>query len=195
MTTAAADYDAAVHALRTQALPAIVTYTEEGSAHGIAHFDQPRERIVVDVRNKRVISRTPASGDNDMQNVALLTKRIFDPACYAPAGERAVRANNHDAVAITLLAKPGCADEVEFSTIYADSSTLDLLGADSIETDEGVTVEVSVQYARIDGYILPSSISAHAYGHGWLFWVRERAEVTYSDYSFSEERRQAQQPL
>jgi hypothetical protein len=195
MTTAAADYDAAVHALRTQTLPAIVAYTEEGSAHGIAHFDQPRERIVVDMRDKRVISRTPASGDDDMQNVALVTKRMFDPGCYTPLGERAARVNNRDAIAITLLANPGCAEEVAFSTVYADASTLDLLGADSVETDEGVTVEVSVQYARIDGYILPSSISAHAYGHGWLFWLRERAEVTYSDYSFSDIRRQAQQPL
>jgi hypothetical protein len=195
MTTAAADYDAAVHALRMQTLPAIIAYTEEGSAHGIAHFDQPRERIVVDVLNKRVISRTPASGDNDMQNAALVTKRMFDPACYTPLGERAVRVNGRDAIAIALIAKPGCTEDVEFSTIYADAVTLDLLGADSVETDEGITVEVSVQYARIDGYILPSSISAHAYGRGWLFWVRERAQVTYSDYSFSDVRRQAQQRL
>jgi hypothetical protein len=190
MTGPASDYDAAVQALRTQTLPAIVAYTEEGSAHGIAHFDQPRERIVVDVRNKRVISRTPSSGDNDMEDVGLLTKRLFDPGCYTPTAERATRWNDRDAVAISVRETPGCENDFEVSTIYADASTMQLLAADEIETDEGLTVEVSVQYRRVDGFIVPASISAHAYGHGWLFWARERAELTYSDYTFTETRRQ-----
>lgn len=194
MTTPASDFDAAVRALRTQTLPAVVAYTESGSAHGIAHFDQPQVRIVVDVRNGRVISRTPASGDSDMEDVGLLTKRVFDPACYVATSERAQQYDGRSAIAIGVSKTSACTADTAFSTIYADASNFELLGADSLETDEGMTIAISIRYGRVGGYIVPTSISAHAYGHGWLFWARERAELTYTDYAFGVGRREPQQP-
>lgn len=192
VTTPQSDFDLAVRALRTQTLPAVVAYTQQGSAHGIARWDQQPERIVVDVKNNRIISRTPASDDSDGTGEQPVTKRIFDPACYRAASERLERWNGLDVIAIAVVRTHACNNDDDFSTVYSDASTSELVGADSTETDEGMTVDITVRYARFGSYILPSSISAHAHGHGWLFWARERGEIRYSNFSFDDSRRQAE---
>jgi len=47
-----------------------------------------------------------------------------------------------------------------------------------------MTTALEVRYRTVDQYTVPSSIRAHAVGHGWLFWARERAEVDYTNYRF-----------
>ena len=193
MTTAAQDYDAAVTALRTQHLPAYVEYTRTASAHGIAGANDPPRRIVVDVRSKKIVSVTPQSGDWSSDD-SPITQHLFDPSCYSATGERTTNWNGHDVIAINVSAKKDSCDDLSVHTIFADASSRTLLGADGSETDEGMTVDFSVQYVSAGGYIIPSALSAHAHGHGWLFWARERAEVRYSNYNFTNERRQASSP-
>ena len=61
-----------------------------------------------------------------------------------------------------------------------------------------MTVAMELRYIAIDQYTVPSSIRAHAIGHGWLFWAREHVEVDYTDYQFyntaENRRRQASKP-
>lgn len=193
MLGATADYEAAVKALRAQALPAIVEYTEQGDAHGIKHFSDGPIRVVIDTRNNRVISKTgPDKDDSLNDDDGPVTRRLFDPACYRPTGERSTNWNGHDAVAISVAETGGCKNqEFDIATVYADPATHELFGADGSETDEGVTVDYAVEYGRFRGYVMPSAISAHVRGHGWLFWVRERAQIRYTDYVFRPERRQS----
>jgi len=192
MLGAATDYDAAVRALRAQALPAIVEYTETGSASGLKRVSDGPLRIVVDTRTNRIVSKTGPHGViSDEEGDDPVTRRLFNPACYRPTGERAMNWNGRAATAITVAGAGNCKNEdFDLATIYTDSATNELLGADGSETDEGVTVDYGVQYARFNGYVMPATISAHVRGHGWLFWVRERAEVHYSDYVFRQTRRQ-----
>lgn len=192
MTTAASDYEAAVKALRTQTLPAFVAYTEAESAHGIVHWGRKTVRVVVDVKNKRVISQTPTSDDGGIHDADAATKRIFDPACYSATGEKRERWNDMDVIAISVTRSPACKGGDEFQTVYADATTLDLVGADENDNDEDISVDISVRYARFGQYVMPASVSAHVRGHGWLFFARERGEMTFSDYSFDQTRRQAQ---
>jgi hypothetical protein len=189
MTTPTADYDAAVRALRAQSLPAYVEYTQEADAHGLAGWRGDPERIVVDVRAKKIVSVTPR-GDWDSDDSPVI-KHIFNPACYVATAERLTNWNGTNAIAISVTPSKTCKEDIDVSTVYADAQTLDLLGTDGTETDDdSMTVDFSVHYARTEGFIVPSSVSAHAHGHGLLFWARERAEIRYSNYSFTSVRRQ-----
>lgn len=192
MLGAAADYDAAVKALRSQTLPAIVEYTEQGDAHGLKRMDDGPIHVVIDTRNNRIVSKTGAHGDDDLSDDdGPVTRRLFDPTCYSPTSERSKNWKGHDAVAISVTNSRDCKNQqLDIMTVYADASTHDLLGADGTETDDGVTVDYGVEYGRFGNYVMPSVISAHVRGHGWLFWVRERAQVRYSDYVFRPVRRQ-----
>lgn len=193
MLGAAADYDAAVKALRLQTLPAIVEYTEEGDAHGLKHISDGPIRVVIDTRNNRIVSKTgPHSDDELNDDDGPVTRRLFDPNCYSASAERSTNWNGHDAVAISVTNSRNCRNqELEVMTVYADAATHDLLGADGSEADEGVTVDYGVEYGRFGNYVMPSRISAHVRGHGWLFWVRERAQIRYTDYVFLPARRQS----
>lgn len=189
MTTPASDYAAAVAALRAQTLPAYVSYSEEAYARGIGSGTETPTRITVDTRTNNVVARSGGDAGNTPP-----TKRIFEPKCYDGVSEHSLSWNGRDAIAIDVrrnAASCNGEDDVTFNVIYADPATMQLLGADGSETDEGVTVDFSVHYGRFDRYIMPTSLQAHAHGHGWLFWVRERAEVTYSNYSFDQVRRQS----
>ncbi len=189
MTTPTADYEAAVRALRAQQLPAFVEYTQEGDAHGLAGWRGAPERVVVDVRAKKIVSITPKNDWNSDDSPVI--KHLFDPSCYAAVSERTTTWNGSAAVAIAVKPAKQCDKDMGLSTVYADAQTLDLLGADGSETDEdNMTVDYSVRYARYGNYIVPSSVSAHAHGHGWLLWARERAELRYSNYDFTTVRRQ-----
>ena len=188
MITPVADYATAVAALRDQKLPAYVEYTREADAHGLAGAHDGPARIVVDTRTGKIVS-TNSKGDTPVTN------KVFDPACYTPTGEHRTHWNGRDVVAISVRANsPSCKDDVDMNTIYADAQTLDLLGADGSEVDEDMAVDFSVEYGRFGKYVMPTSVSAHAHGHGWLFWVRERAQVRYYDYTFTNERRQSSTP-
>ncbi len=192
MATASADYEAAVRALRAQTLPAFVEYTQEGEAYGIAGWHGAPQRVVVDVHAKKIVSVTPHDDKwNEFADESPVTKHVFDPTCYAATNEHLVNWNGQTALAIAVKHAKSCKEDIDVNTIYADESTLDLLGADGSETDEDMTVDFSVHYAHFGTYIVPSSISAHAHGHGWLFWARERAEVRYSNYTFTNARRQS----
>lgn len=191
MTSPAVDYDTAVRALRAQTLPAYVEYTQDGDAHGLAGWRGAPERVLVDVRAKKIVSVTPKDDWNG--NDSPVIKHIFDPSCFTPASERETTWNGIKAVAISVKETRACQEDIAVSTVYADAQTLDLLGADGSETDDdNMTVDYSVRYARYGNYIVPSSVSAHAHGRGWLFWARERAELRYSNYTFTDLRRQQQ---
>ena len=194
MSTPAADYAEAVRLLRTQTLPAYVEYTQEGDAHGIAGWRGAPERVLVDVRAKKIVSITPHTHDDwDSDGTeSPVTKHIFNPDCYQPTAEHRTNWNGRDALAISVRASSSsCKEDIDVGTVYADASTRELLGADGTETDEDMTVDFSVHYARVGQYIVPASLSAHAHGHGWLFWARERAELRYSNYTFTDARRQS----
>ncbi|HET9029833.1 MAG TPA: hypothetical protein VFN49_06620 [Candidatus Aquilonibacter sp.] len=194
MITAAHDYDVAVAALRTQKLPAYVEYVQSSDAHGLAGYHGTPQRIVVDVRAKKIVSESPSGDGRDRGNDSPALKHLIDPNCYRPTGERSARWNGHDAIAISVRATASSCDDLDVHTVFADASTGELLGADGSEDDDGMTVDFSVQYARFGSFVMPTSLSAHAHGHGWLFWARERAEVRYSDYRFTDTRRQATSP-
>jgi hypothetical protein len=196
MLGAAADYDAAVKALRTQTLPAIVEYTEQGTASGLKRIDDGPIRVVIDTRTNRIVSKTGVHKDDSLDDDdGPVTRRIFNPVCYSPARERATNWNGHSAIAISVEKAGGCKNqEFDVGTVYADATTGDLLGADGSETDEGISIDYNVEYARFNNYVMPLRISAHAKGHGWLFWARERAEIRYSDYVFHPVRRQGNAP-
>ena len=190
MTTPAADYDAAVTALRSQKLPAYVEYTVNANASGIAGYHGVPERVVVDVVHKKVISTTSRDGDEYGDSPVL--KHLFDPSCFTATTERMMNWNGRAVVAIGVHGKGNSCDDLSLHTVFVDPSTNALLGADGSETDEGMTVDFSVQYGTFQGYVMPTVLSAHAHGHGWLFWARERAQVRYSDYSFTNVRRQSE---
>ncbi len=188
MTTPANDYAAAVAALRTQSLPAYVSYTEEASARGLGNGRDAPARLTVDSRTNTIVEKPKdySSGNTPP------TKHVFEPACYAPTTEHLISWNGRNALAINVRrVTPSCADDTTFDVIYADPSTLQLLGADGSENDGGVSVDFSVHYGRFGNYVMPTSLRVHAHGHGLLFWVRERAEVTYSNYDFENVRRQS----
>lgn len=189
MTTPANDYASAVAALRHQTLPAYVEYIEESFARGMANEQGVQTRVVVDARTNEIVSRTPATGDSDNTPP---TQRLFQPDCYRPLGERAVTWNGVSAIAIALGPKAAaCDDDITFGTIYTDPSASTILGADGSESNDGVVVDLSLHYAQFGKYVMPSYLAAHVRGHGLLFWVRQRAQVTYSNYAFEDVRRQS----
>jgi len=193
MLAAAADYDAAVKALRTQSLPAIVEYTEQGEAHGLKHLSDGPIHVVIDTRNNRIVSKTGLDNKDELNDDdGPVTRRLFDPACYTASDERTTNRNGHAAIAIAVRKTGTCKNqEFDISTVYADAATHDLLGADGTATDEGISIAFAVDYGKFNGYVMPTAISAHAVGHGWLFWVRERAQIRYSDYVFRAVRKQS----
>src|SRR5438270_8263260 len=103
MLGAAADYDAAVKALRTQTLPAVVEYTEQAHASGLKRINDAPIRVVVDTRNNRIVSKTgPQSNDSLGDDDGPVTRRLFNPVCYRPTGERTTNWNGHSAIAFAV---------------------------------------------------------------------------------------------
>jgi len=83
--------------------------------------------------------------------------------------------------------KSTCNNDNGITELYADPKTLRPIAVDGniIDTDDpSMTVAMELRYIAVDQYTVPSSIRAHAIGHGWLFWARERVEVDYTDYQF-----------
>lgn len=188
--TAAADYDRAVQTLRTQKLPAYVSYVETGYAKGLAGARVKATHITVDVATGKIVAESPSGGDHG--DATPVTRNLFNPSCYAPRAERTATWNGMRVIAIDVSAAKTCkSDDLFVKTIYADATSGALVGADGMENDDDMQVDLSVHYATFDGYVMPTAIDAHAHGHGWLFWARERAGARYSDYTFTQTRRQS----
>jgi hypothetical protein len=79
-----------------------------------------------------------------------------------------------------------CKNDPSVGELYADPQTLRPIAVDGdiTDSDSNMTVAIELRYTTAGQYTVPESIRAHAVGHGWLFWARERAEVDYSDYQF-----------
>lgn len=198
----AADYASIVHVFQAQRLPAFISYTEEASARGIANAADGPVRVVVDVKNGKVVERSPdgaeTSSTKDHGGSDAVTRYFFSATCYHATGERTTNWNGRAAIAMTLHYDGGkeCDKDSPFtvSTLYADPQTREPLAAEGSESDEGVSVDISATYGRFGAYVMPETVSAHVRGHGWLFWVRERGEARYSNYDFQVVRRQSGTP-
>ena len=194
------DYTAVTRVFEAQKLPAFMSYTESASARGIARDDETPIRLLVDTRTGRVLERAPSpTGETHGHGDSPPTRYMFAPQCYTATAERDATWNGRRALAFAMHFNGGgtCNQQQSFAItmLYADPQTHEPIGADGSETDDNMTIDFSMTYARFGGYVLPSTLSAHAHGHGWLFWARERASVVFSDYAFSEVRRQSVKAL
>lgn len=201
----AADYARAVAYLDRGRLPAYVSFVEQTSAHGIARNGDGPQRIYVRMSDGSIVSGVPpanahvvqtSNGDSDNP---FRPHSFFDPACYNATSEDQRQWNGQPALRFKLQAT--CKDEPGITELYADPQTLRPIAVDGTVTDTdeaNLTVALELRYATVGEFTVPSSIRAHAVGHGWLFWARERAEVDYTDYQFFArpefERRQASAP-
>lgn len=200
----AADYARAVAYLDRSRLPAYVSFVESASARGITHgYDGP-QRVYVRISDGAIVQGVPPSnvhvvqtGQSDSDN-PFGKHEFFQPACYVPLSEDRTNWNGLPAVRFKL--RGTCGNDAGISELYADPQTLRPIAADGNvpDTDSHMTVALELRYTTVDGYSVPSSLSAHAVGHGWLFWARERGQVDYSEYEFFSQpqftRRQSAKP-
>lgn len=197
MLNVAADYADVVRTFQVQKLPPYVAYTEQDSARGIAREDDGPVRVVADARTGFVVERTPPEAHSDKhptRSRSSVLQYVSFTHCYHPTAERQSAWDGRAAVAFDLAAQSGaaCNDQpFDAGTLYADPRTHEPLAITGSETDEGVGVAFSVSYARFGPYVLPASLHVGVKGRGWLFWVRERGDVRYSDYAFFLTRRQS----
>ncbi len=200
----AGDYARAVSYLDRSRMPAYVSFVERTSARGIGGAQSDDQRIYVRMSDGKIVSGVPPVGSHAVRSPngdsdnPFRGGGFFNPQCYVPTNESQTRWNGQPAVRFQLQAI--CSNENGITELYADPETLRPVAADGVipDPDDHVSAAVELRYATIGQYTLPSSIRAHAVGHGWLFWVRERVEVDYSAYRFytTEEftRRQAAKP-
>ncbi len=201
----ATDYAAAVAYLDRARLPAYVSFVEEAWARGLGSDRDAPKRIYVRVSDGAIVSGVPApnthvirSNNSDGDN-PFRKNSFFNPQCYVPMSEDETRWNGQPALRLEL--KPTCKDDSGFTELYADPQTLRPIAVDGMMSDmedTSMTVAIELRYTTVGQYTVPSDVRAHAVGHGWLFWARERAEVSYSDYLFFQKpdfaRRQASKP-
>jgi hypothetical protein len=187
----ASDYAAAVAYLDRTRLPAYVSFVEQASARGLAGDREAPQRLYVRVSDGAIVSGVPPAGAhmissrNGDPNNPFGKRPFFRPQCYLPTTENQTRWNGEAALRFAL--RPICKDDNGISELYVDPQTLRPIAVDGTFTDTDdphMTVAIELRYATIGRYTVPSSIRAHAVGHGWLFWARERAEVDYGDYRF-----------
>jgi hypothetical protein len=202
----AADYARAAAYLSPAQQPAYVSFVEQASARGMGSDDEAPQRIYVRTSDGAIMSGEPpanvhvihtSNGDGDSP---FGKHAFFKPQCYVPQGEDQTRWNGEPALRFKLQAT--CSDDIGMSELYVDPITFRPIAADGTMADTGedhMNVAIELRYATVGQYTVPSSVRAHAVGHGWLFWARERVEVDYTDYAFypNEQvmRRQAAKPL
>lgn len=203
--TIAADYARAVAYLDRARLPAYVSFVERASARGLAHDSEAPQRIYVRISDGQIVSGIPPSnvhvvqtGRSDSDN-PFGKREFFEPNCYAATSEEQTRWNGRSAVRFTL--RGTCSNEPGITELYADPQSLRPIAVDgnaAATGDAHMTVALELDYTTAGQYTVPSVLRAHAVGHGWLFWARERGEVDYSDYEFYSQRqftrRQAAKP-
>lgn len=193
MVTPATDFAQAAAFLARTKLPAYVSFVERAEAHGIAGDREDPQRITVRIADGAIVHGYPPnngvvlSNGNTMNN-PFGQDHFTDMSCYRATSEEQARWNGQ--VAVRFEIRSSCENDKGLTELYADPQTLRPIATDgNVSSDDSsapMTIAIEVRYATIDGYSVPSSIRAHAAGHGWLFWARERAEVDYSDYLFSQ---------
>ena len=203
--TTDADYARAVAYLDKTRLPAYVSFIEKTAARGLGDDREAPRRLYVRMPDGVIVRGTPPgevhvvgtnNGDSDNP---FRKERMYEPRCYTPTSE--TRTQLHGSPALRFALQSACTDTMDFTELYADPETLRPIAVDGnvADTDGShMTTASEVRYATVGPYTVPSGLSAHAVGHGWLFWARERVEVTYTDYRFFEaakfNRRQASEP-
>ncbi len=185
-----ADYAHAVAYLDRRRLPPYVSFIERGTAHGLESFDDGRQRVYVRTSDGAIVSFTKAGVERDANSNSndgnpFRSDWLFNPSCSTPISEEPWRWNGISTLRFTL--RSTCSNDVAISHLYADPQTLEPIAIDGSVSDGGdgrMSVALEMRYTQVDGYTVPSEVRVHAVGHGWLFWARERADVTYSDYAF-----------
>ena len=187
------DYAKAVSFLH-RPMPAYVSFVTVANAHGVAGDSEPERTVFVRTKDGAVVEgNLPQFWTSHYQSnddTTPVSHPAFVPGCYAATDERTAQWDGRQAVRISLRATcaqhdpDGDNSDEPFNALYADPATLLPLGASGTIQDEGVTVDLEEHFARFGPYVFASDLSAHVRGHGFLFWVRERATVTYSDYKF-----------
>lgn len=201
------DYAKAVFILQHPSRPAYISYVTSENAHGIAGDSEPEQTVFVRTKDGAVVAgslQNFSTGHYEKRDDSNpVSKPFFDPACYAPASEQSANWEGRGVLRIAL--RPICrnsegdASDNPFDSLYVDRGTLVPVGTSGTFDDSGVSVDLEEHFARFGAYVFASDLSAHVRGHGLLFWVRERASVTYSNYQFYERlpgniRRQASAP-
>lgn len=184
------DYAHAVAYLDRRRLPPYVSFIERGEARGLESFDDGHERIYVRTSDGAVVSFTKAgvervSNSNSNTDNPFRSDWLFNPSCSTPVSEEPWHWNGISTIRFTLRAT--CSNDIAISHLYADPQTLQPVAIDGSVTDGDdahMTVALEMRYTQVSGYTVPSEARVHAVGHGWLFWARERADVTYRDYAF-----------
>lgn len=186
----AADYARAVGYLDHARFPAYVSFVEQADASGIAREHDPAQRLYVRISDGAIVKGVPPanadvvkSGNANTDN-PFSKHEFFEPRCYTPAGEDQTRWNGQPAIRFRLQAT--CDENNSATELYVDPATLRPIAVDGnvSDSDSKMTVAIELRYTTVGPYTVPSSIRAHAVGHGWLFWARERAEVDYTAYQF-----------
>ncbi|HEV3153912.1 MAG TPA: hypothetical protein VGZ02_08925 [Candidatus Baltobacteraceae bacterium] len=191
------DYAKAVSALQNPARPAYVSFVTAASARGLRGDSDPAHTVFVRTKDGAIVEGSLenfSTGHYERgDDTNPVSRPAFDPACYAPADEETTQWEGRQALRIALRATcsnkdPDGSDngDAPFDALYVDPATLAPLGATGTMGEEGVSVDLEEHFARFGPYVFASDLSANVHGHGWLFWVRERATVTYSDYKFYE---------
>ena len=188
------DYAKAVFALQSPARPAYVSFVTAANAHGLAGDSEEPHTVFVRTKDGAVVEgslqnfSTGHYGGRDDTNP--VSRPAFDPRCYAPSSEQTVQWEGRTMLRISLRAScPGedpdnTNDDHPFDSLYVEPETLLPIGATGTVEDEGMRVDLEEHFARFGPYVFTTDLSAHVRGSGFLFWVRERASVTYSDYKF-----------
>ncbi len=189
--TAAADYARAVAYIDRARLPAYVSFVEAASARGLDRDREAPQRIYVRTSDGAIVSGVPPANahviesNNGNGDNPFAEHRFFEPRCYVPRSENQTRWNGQPAVRFEL--QPTCNGDAGITELYVDPQSLRPIAVDGNVIDTGnsnMTVAIELRYTTVGQYTVPTSIRAHAVGHGWLFWARERAEADYTDYRF-----------
>jgi len=199
----AADYSHAVAYLDRTRLPAYVYFAEQASAQGVSREQDSQQRIYVRTSDGAVIAgEAPGGADvlhsRNVNGANPFGKRsFFKPSCYIPKSESLATWDGQAALRFEL--QPACKDSGGASELYADPRIFRPIAISGlINTDSNIGVAIEMRYTTIGQYTVPSSMRVHVIGHSWLFWVRERAQVDYTDYKFYQSldfaRRQASKP-
>ncbi len=201
------DYAKAVFMLQHPSRPPYVSFQTSASAHGIAGDSEPFQTVFVRTKDGAVVEGTLQNFSTghyeSRQNTNPVTRPAFRPQCYVPQSEKKTTWEGSSVLEISLSAvcrdTDGDTSDNPFGRLYVDPVSLTPVGAAGTFDDSGVTVDLEEHFGRFGSFVFPSDVQAHVRGHGLLFWLRERATVTYSNYQFYERlpgniRRQASAP-
>lgn len=203
--TVAADYARAAAYLARAALPPYVSFVEQASARGLAGDREQPQRIYVRMSDGAIVSGAPPGNvhavntNNGGSDNPFRGRGLFDPQCYTPKSEDSTHWNGQAALRFQLQST--CDNDNGMTELYVDPQTLRPMAVDGTITDTDdshMTVALELRYGTLGQYTVLTSIRAHAVGHGWLFWARERVQVDYTDYNFFSQaeyaRRQSSKP-